>query len=224
MCRFCTHRIASTRHSLAHSLTRSLASPPGALLLHPSHHVLKTYVAHLAHNNPLCDGGGDGLLPDASERFEQGTTSPPMEPSASEPATLELPPTHSLKTLTQKTWILACLLTCLLACLLLLARHRSRRRHRLRAGHPRGPPDRRKLRVHGAACSIPLHSTPLRPVCGECQFPLHSTPLRSVCGDPRRQLRRLHAGTREDPRRQVPPGVKRIRCEAHSSWCDAHSS
>jgi pseudouridine synthase len=46
----------------------------GALLMHPQHNVSKTYVVHLAHTNPLCDGAGDGLVSDAREQFEKGLT------------------------------------------------------------------------------------------------------------------------------------------------------
>lgn len=32
----------------------------GSMLLHPLHHVAKTYLVDLPHNNPLWNGGGDG--------------------------------------------------------------------------------------------------------------------------------------------------------------------
>ena len=44
----------------------------GALLLHPDHHVRKSYLVHLAHNTPMRFGGGHGLVPSASRQFEDG--------------------------------------------------------------------------------------------------------------------------------------------------------
>jgi len=75
-------------------LGRLDAAGIGSLLLHPTHHVRKRYLAHLSHNTPLRDGGGDGLVPDACERCGQGLVL--ADGSVCEPATLQvLPPTGS---------------------------------------------------------------------------------------------------------------------------------
>lgn len=60
----------------------------GSLLLHPQHHVTKSYLVHLAHNNPLSHGGGDGLVPDACQRFAEGILL--SDGSRCEPASLQV--------------------------------------------------------------------------------------------------------------------------------------
>lgn len=60
----------------------------GALLLHPEHHVSKTYLVHLAHNNPVEHGAGDGLVPDAAARFAAGL--PLADGTVCEPAVLSI--------------------------------------------------------------------------------------------------------------------------------------
>mmetsp|Transcript_4650 Transcript_4650/g.17491 ORF Transcript_4650/g.17491 Transcript_4650/m.17491 type:complete len:354 (+) Transcript_4650:152-1213(+) len=62
----------------------------GSLLLHPSHHVHKDYLVDLAHNNPLCNGGGDGLSANACFRIEGGVNL--ADGTACEPATLQVLP------------------------------------------------------------------------------------------------------------------------------------
>ena len=71
-------------------LGRQEAAGIGSLLLHPTHHVEKTYLSHLAHNTPLCDGAGDGLVPDACEQFAHGLVL--ADGSACEPASLQILP------------------------------------------------------------------------------------------------------------------------------------
>lgn len=71
-------------------LGRREAAGIGSLLLHPAHHVHKAYRVHLAHNNPLCDGGGDGLRPDAGRVLSEGVAL--ADGTQCEPAVLQVLP------------------------------------------------------------------------------------------------------------------------------------
>mmetsp|Transcript_16429 Transcript_16429/g.24102 ORF Transcript_16429/g.24102 Transcript_16429/m.24102 type:complete len:205 (-) Transcript_16429:130-744(-) len=62
----------------------------GALLLHPDHHVTKVYSVELAHNRPIHEGGGDGLVSDSTQQFRHGVVL--ADGSKCAPAKLELQP------------------------------------------------------------------------------------------------------------------------------------
>ena len=71
-------------------LARHETSGIGALMLHPEHHVRKSYRVHLAHNTPLSHGGGDGLVLDACRQFEEGLVL--ADGTVCKPAALEILP------------------------------------------------------------------------------------------------------------------------------------